>query len=85
MILASSNLASKIISDHASPAQKQRRYAEGALGPASFALSEAGCGSDAAALTTVARPIDGGFSLDEQRANAFLTFADVDARARSPS
>lgn len=58
VILASSNLASKILSDHASPTQKERwlrPYAEGRLGPASFALSEPGCGSDAAALTTTAR------------------------------
>jgi alkylation response protein AidB-like acyl-CoA dehydrogenase len=58
VILASSNLASKILSDHASPAQRARfiePYAAGRLGPASFALSEPGCGSDAAALTTSAR------------------------------
>jgi alkylation response protein AidB-like acyl-CoA dehydrogenase len=58
VILASSNLASKILGDHASEAQKERwlrPYAEGRLGPASFALSEPGCGSDAAALTTAAR------------------------------
>lgn len=61
VILASSNLASKILSDHASPAQKQRwlrRYAEGELGPASFALTEPSGGSDAAALRTTAR-LDG--------------------------
>lgn len=58
VILASSNLASKILSDHGSVEQKTRwlrPYAEGKLGPASFALSEPGCGSDAAALTTTAR------------------------------
>jgi alkylation response protein AidB-like acyl-CoA dehydrogenase len=58
VILASSNLTSKILADHATPEQKKRwlrPYAEGALGPASFALSEPGCGSDAAALTTTAR------------------------------
>jgi len=61
VVLASSNLTSKILSDHASPEQKERwlrRYAQGELGPASFALSEPGCGSDAAALTTTAR-LDG--------------------------
>jgi alkylation response protein AidB-like acyl-CoA dehydrogenase len=61
VVLASSNLASKILSDHASPDQKARwltPYAAGRLGPASFALSEPGCGSDAAALTTTAR-LDG--------------------------
>jgi len=58
VILASSNLASKILADHASAEQKARwlrPYAAGALGPASFALSEPSCGSDAAALTTSAR------------------------------
>lgn len=58
VILASSNLASKILADHASPEQKERwlrPYAQGKLGPASFALSEPSCGSDAAALTTTAR------------------------------
>ncbi|HEY7955275.1 MAG TPA: acyl-CoA dehydrogenase family protein [Polyangia bacterium] len=62
VILASSNLASKILSEHASPEQKARwlaPYAEGKLGPASFALSEPACGSDAAALSTAAR-LDGG-------------------------
>jgi len=59
VVLASSNLTSKILADHATPAQADRwlrPYAEGKLGPASFALSEPGCGSDAAALTTTARP-----------------------------
>ncbi len=58
VILASSNLASKILSDHGTAEQKERwlrPYAEGRLGPASFALSEPSCGSDAAALTTTAR------------------------------
>jgi alkylation response protein AidB-like acyl-CoA dehydrogenase len=58
VVLASSNLAAKILSVHGSPAQKARwlrPYVEGKLGPASFALSEPGCGSDAAALTTTAR------------------------------
>jgi len=58
VVLASSNLASKILADHGSAEQKARwlrPYASGELGPASFALSEPGCGSDAAALTTSAR------------------------------
>ncbi len=58
VILASSNLASKILADHADAAQRARwlrPYAEGKLGPASFALSEPGSGSDAGALTTTAR------------------------------
>jgi alkylation response protein AidB-like acyl-CoA dehydrogenase len=70
VILASSNLASKILSDHASAEQKARwlrPYAEGKLGPASFALSEPGCGSDAAALTTAAREVTGGYSLSGQK------------------
>ncbi|HEX4420241.1 MAG TPA: acyl-CoA dehydrogenase family protein, partial [Kofleriaceae bacterium] len=61
VVLASSNLVAKILADHASPAQRARwlaPYSAGRLGPASFALSEPGCGSDAAALTTTAR-LDG--------------------------
>ncbi|MEO8551686.1 MAG: acyl-CoA dehydrogenase family protein [Kofleriaceae bacterium] len=61
VILASCNLTAKILADHATPAQRQQwlvPLAEGKLGPASFALSEPGCGSDAAALTTQAR-LDG--------------------------
>jgi hypothetical protein len=59
VVLASSNLVAKILADHASPAQRARwlrPYGAGQLGPASFALSEPACGSDAAALTTTARP-----------------------------
>jgi len=66
VVLASSNLTSKILADHASPEQKQRwlgPYAEGKLGPASFALSEPACGSDAAALTTTARADGDGWVL----------------------
>lgn len=61
VILASSNLASKILSDHASAEQKAkwlRPYAEGRLGAASFALTEPSGGSDAAAIRTTAR-LDG--------------------------
>lgn len=67
VILASSNLTSKILADHASPAQRARwiePYAAGRLGPASFALSEPGCGSDAAALTTTARRDGDDYVLD---------------------
>ncbi len=67
VVLASSNLTSKILADHASSEQKERwlrPYAEGKLGPASFALSEPGCGSDAAALTTTARADGDAFVLD---------------------
>lgn len=73
VVLASSNLSSKILSDHASPEQKARwlrPYAAGRLGPASFALSEPGCGSDAAALTTSAR-------LDEARGEWVLDGAKM--------
>jgi hypothetical protein len=66
VVLASSNLASKILSDHGSPAQKQRWLTPGATGhpgPISFALSEPGCGSDAAALTTTARDDGDGWLL----------------------
>lgn len=58
VILASSNLATWILGKHATDEQKSRwlvPYAEGKLGPASFALSEPHCGSDAAALTTTAK------------------------------
>ena len=58
VILASSNLVAKILAEHATPAQQQRwlvPFANGRIGPVSFALSEPGCGSDAAALTTTAR------------------------------
>jgi hypothetical protein len=57
-VVAASNLTAKVLGDYASPEQKKRwlePYAAGRLGPASFALSEPGCGSDAAALTTSAR------------------------------
>jgi hypothetical protein len=67
VILASSNLTAKILADHTTAAQKARAvrpYAEGKLGPASFALSEPGCGTDAAALRTTARPERGGWVLD---------------------
>lgn len=61
VILASCNLVAKILAEHATPAQQAQwlaPFAAGRIGPASFALSEPGCGSDAAALTTSAR-LDG--------------------------
>ncbi|HVJ88153.1 MAG TPA: acyl-CoA dehydrogenase family protein [Labilithrix sp.] len=70
VILASSNLASKILSDHASPEQKERwlrPYAEGAIGPASFALTEPSGGSDAAALRTTARHDGDAWVLDGEK------------------
>jgi alkylation response protein AidB-like acyl-CoA dehydrogenase len=57
VILASSNLASKILGDHGTDAQRERwlrPYAEGKLGPASFALTEPQGGSDAGSLATTA-------------------------------
>ena len=70
VILASSNLASKILGDHASPAQKERwlrPYATGELGPASFALTEPSGGSDAAALRTTARREGSAWVLDGEK------------------
>lgn len=61
VILASSNLVANILDAHASAAQRERwlqPYARGELGPAAFALTEPGAGSDAAALKTSAR-LDG--------------------------
>lgn len=58
VILASSNLTSKVLAEHASDAQRDRwlrPYCAGRIGPASFALSEPGCGTDAAALRTTAK------------------------------
>ncbi|MCA9620261.1 MAG: acyl-CoA dehydrogenase family protein [Myxococcales bacterium] len=58
VVLASSNLVGKIMAEHASPEQKERwltPYLRGALGPGSFALTEPGGGSDAAAVRTSAR------------------------------
>ncbi|MCC7385852.1 MAG: acyl-CoA dehydrogenase family protein [Deltaproteobacteria bacterium] len=58
VVLASSNLTAKILCDHASTEQKARwlrPLAQGRLGPVSFALTEPGCGSDAAALRATAR------------------------------
>ena len=89
VVLASSNLTSKILSDHASAEQKERwlrPYAEGRLGPASFALSERGCGSDAAALTTTARADGDSWVLDGSKmwitsgahAGIHLVFARTD-------
>ncbi len=66
-ILASSNLVAKILAEHGSDEQKARvlgPYLEGETVPASFALSEPGCGSDAAALTTTARADGDAFVLD---------------------
>src|SRR5690606_21206334 len=92
MILASSNLATKILADHATPAQKARwlvPYAEGKLGPASFALTEPHAGSDAAALRTTATRDGDGWVLNGQKmwitsaaqAGIHLVFAKTDPDA----
>lgn len=57
VILASSNLVSAILAEHATEAQRARwlrPFAQGRLGPAGFALTEPDAGSDASALRTVA-------------------------------
>ncbi|MBI4820958.1 MAG: acyl-CoA dehydrogenase family protein [Deltaproteobacteria bacterium] len=93
VVLASSNLASKILSDHGSAAQKDRwlrPYVAGRLGPASFALTEPGGGSDAAALQTMARSDGDSFVLDGQKlwitsgahAGIHLVFARTDGRGK---
>ncbi|MCC6873817.1 MAG: acyl-CoA dehydrogenase family protein [Sandaracinaceae bacterium] len=92
VILASSNLATKILADHASPEQRRRwlvPYAKGALGPASFALTEPHAGSDARALKTHARKDGGGWILDGAKmwitsaaqAGLHLVFANTDPAA----
>jgi alkylation response protein AidB-like acyl-CoA dehydrogenase len=91
VILASSNLVAKILADHATPAQHERwlrPYASGQLGPASFALSEPGCGSDAAALTASARRDGDDWVLSGSKmwitSGAFAGFHLVFARTDGP-
>jgi len=92
VILASSNLATSILSAHGTEAQRQRwlgPYASGALGPASFALSEPHCGSDAAALRTTARRQGDTYHLDGSKmwitsgahAGLHIVFAKTDPDA----
>ncbi|RZO59143.1 MAG: acyl-CoA dehydrogenase [Sandaracinaceae bacterium] len=92
VILASSNLATKILGDHASDAQKARwlrPYAAGELGPASFALTEPQAGSDAGAIRTTATRDGEGWVLDGQKmwitsaaqAGIHLVFAKTDPAA----
>ena len=56
VVLASSNLAAKVLADHATQradaSAALKPYARGELGPASFALTEPLGGSDAAAIRT---------------------------------
>ncbi len=91
-VLAASNLATFILGEHADPEQKRRwlePYAAGKLGPASFALSEPHCGSDAAALRTTARRDGDGYVLDGSKmwitsgahAGIHLVFAKTDPAA----
>ncbi len=87
VILASSNLAAKILADHASPEQRDRfvgPYARGEIGPASFALTEPLGGSDAAAIRTRARLEGSHWILDGEKAwitsGAFAAFHLVFAR-----
>ncbi|MBI2374924.1 MAG: acyl-CoA dehydrogenase family protein [Deltaproteobacteria bacterium] len=94
VILASSNLASKILSDHGSAGQKDRwlrPYVAGRLGPASFALTEPGGGSDAAAIRTTAREDGDAYVLDGEKvwitsgahAGIHLVFARSDGAGKS--
>jgi alkylation response protein AidB-like acyl-CoA dehydrogenase len=89
VVLASSNLTAKVLSSHATDAQRARwlrPYAEGRLGPAAFALTEPGSGTDASALRTTARADGDGFVLDGEKmwitsataAGLFLVFARTD-------
>ena len=93
VVLASSNLSAKIFADYATVEQKRRwldPYLSGRLGPASFALSEPGCGSDAAALTTRARLEGDRWVLDGEKmwitgataAGLHLVFARTDGPGR---
>ncbi|MCB9678325.1 MAG: acyl-CoA dehydrogenase family protein [Alphaproteobacteria bacterium] len=92
VVLASSNLATFILGHHATEEQRKRwlvPYAAGDLGPASFALSEPHCGSDAAALKTTARRDGDDYVLDGSKmwitsgayAGIHLVFAKTDPDA----
>jgi len=97
VILASCNLVAKLVADHGTASQRERwlePFATGKLGPASFALTEPGCGSDAAALATTARLdatqtdwiLDGSKMWITSGAHAgfHLVFARTDGHAPSP-
>jgi alkylation response protein AidB-like acyl-CoA dehydrogenase len=92
VILASSNLATSILGTHGTPEQTSRwlrPYAEGALGPASFALTEPHCGSDASAMRTTAVRDGDAYVLDGAKmwitsgaqAGIHLVFAKTDPSA----
>lgn len=89
VVLASSNLVAMLLAAHGTPDQHARwlrPFAKGRLGPAAFALSEPGAGSDAAALTTTARRDGDHWVLDGSKlwitaathAGLFLVFARTD-------
>ncbi len=66
VVAAASNLAASILVKHATAEQASRwlpPLCAGELGPLAFCLSEPGCGSDAASLTTTARPDGDGWRL----------------------
>ncbi len=91
VILASSNLVAKLLSDFGTPAQKTKwltPYSAGRLGPAAFALSEPGCGSDAAALTMTATKDGDSWVLDGAKmwitSGAHAGFHLVFARSDGP-
>ncbi|MFW6050302.1 MAG: acyl-CoA dehydrogenase family protein [Myxococcota bacterium] len=92
VFLASSNLAIQVLATHGTDAQRERwlrPYAEGRLGPASFALTEPQAGSDASAVRTTARREGNGWVLDGAKAwisngahaGLFLVFAKTDPEA----
>ncbi|GMV12545.1 MAG: acyl-CoA dehydrogenase [Polyangiaceae bacterium] len=94
VVLASSNLSAKILSDYGTPAQKAEwlaPYVRGQSGPLSFALSEPGCGSDASALATTARLegetwlLDGGkmWTTGASHAGLHLVFARSDGAGKA--
>ena len=89
VVLAASNLTAQVLAAHATPAQQARwlrPYASGSLGPASFALTEPSCGTDAAALRATARAEGNGWVLDGTKmwitaathAGLYLVFARTD-------
>ncbi|MCB9594061.1 MAG: acyl-CoA dehydrogenase family protein [Sandaracinaceae bacterium] len=89
VVLASSNLTAKVLDAHATAAQRERwlrPYAEGRLGPASFALTEPSCGTDASALRTRATLDGDAWVLDGEKmwitsathAGLHLVFARTD-------
>ncbi len=67
VVMVASNLAAAILARHATEDQRRRFVrpaARGEIGALSFALTEPGAGSDAAAIRTTARRGDGGWVLN---------------------